>query len=244
MTARLFAVPPQLQLSVRARSKFQLSKRDLEDTTSRVVSAQCPTPPDTKHLEADMPLESLESDELWSHLVESMPEGVIVVSQTVRPIYTNSKAKRLCQQLNSEEGQSASLLDVVAEVCRRLLKAEPQHKFLIAEYQGLQGRSVRLRASWLSTNTPRPGLKNNEPHILVLLEDCYETLKENLWIDRQKYDLTDREAEIWMLLRQEYTYQEIAEILQISLNTVKTHVKNVYAKRRSVVGQEKIWYSN
>ncbi len=46
-----------------------------------------------------------------------------------------------------------------------------------------------------------------------------------------------------MLLRQEYTYQEIARVLQISLNTVKTHVKNVYAKRRSFHGQEKFWCS-
>ena len=243
MTARLFAVPPQLQLPVRVRSTFQSSKRGLEDTPSRLCSAS-PTPCEAKPLEEATPLESLGSDELWSHLVESMPGGVIVVAQTLQPIYTNLKAKRLCQQLNAEEGQSASLLDVVAEICRRLLKAESENKFLIAEYQGLQGRSVRLRASWLFNGSTRSSLKSDQPHILVVLEDCYETLKENLWIDRRKYDLTDREAEIWMLLRQEYTYQEIAEILQISLNTVKTHVKNVYAKRRSVVGQEKIWYSH
>jgi DNA-binding CsgD family transcriptional regulator len=54
------------------------------------------------------------------------------------------------------------------------------------------------------------------------------------------YDLTEREAEICLLLRKEYTYQEIAKVLQISLNTVKTHVKNIYAKRRSYQGEEKI----
>jgi DNA-binding CsgD family transcriptional regulator len=59
-------------------------------------------------------------------------------------------------------------------------------------------------------------------------------------IQQKKYDLTEREAEIWMLLRKEYTYQDIAKILQISLNTVKTHVKNIYAKRRTSQGEEKV----
>ncbi len=243
MTARLFVVPPQLQLPVRSRSNFQSSKRDLEVKASTVYASKCPTTLEAKPLEANAPSESFDSDALLSRLLESMPEGVIIVAQTFQPIYTSSKAKRLCQQLSLEEGHNASLLDVVTEVCHRLVKTEPENKSLIAEYQGLQGRSIRVRASWLSTNAIGSSLGSDEPHILVLLEDCYEALKENLWIDRQKYDLTDREAEIWMLLRQEYTYQETADILQISLNTVKTHVKNVYAKRRSVVGQGRIWYS-
>lgn len=242
MTAHLFVASPQIQLPVR-RSSFQSSKRNLEFKASFICSSECPATVEAKPLEATTPLESIDSDALWTRLLESMPEGVIVVAQTLQPVYTSSKAKRLCQQLSSEEGHIASLPDVVIEVCHRLLKAELEHKSLVAEYQGLQGRSVRVRASWLLTSAIGSGLENDEPCILVLLEDCDEALRESLWIDRQKYDLTDREAEIWMLLRQEYTYQEIADILQISLNTVKTHVKNVYAKRRSVVGQGRIWYS-
>ncbi len=243
MTAHIFVAPPQIQLPVCSRSNFRLSKRDLENTASLVRSSKRPTPIESKPLEENTPLESFDSEALWGRLVESMPGGVIVVAQTLRPVYTSSKATRLCQQLSSEEGHNASLLDVVTEVCHRLLKTESEHRFLVAEYQGHRGRSVRLRASWLSTNAHSSNVGSDQPYILVLLEDCDEALKENLWIDRQKYDLTDREAEIWMLLRQEYTYQEIADILQISLNTVKTHVKNVYAKRRSVVGQGRIWYS-
>ena len=243
MTARLFLVPPQLQLPVR-RLNFQSSQRNLEAISSKLRYPMQPTPSQAKRSEENTPLESFDSEALWSRLVESMPEGAIVLAQTLRPVYTSSKAQRLCQQLSSEEGHQASLLDVVIEICHRLLKTESENKSLVAEYQGLQGRNVRLWASWLSTRALSSNLSSDQPYILVLLEDCDEALKEDLWIDRQKYDLTDREAEIWMLLRQEYTYQEIADILQISLNTVKTHVKNVYAKRRSVAGQGRIWYSN
>lgn len=77
--------------------------------------------------------------------------------------------------------------------------------------------------------------------IVVFLENCDEVLREDLRVQQKKYDLTERESEIWLLLRKEHSYQEIAETLQISLNTVKTHVKNIYAKRRSCQDQETFW---
>jgi LuxR family maltose regulon positive regulatory protein len=42
--------------------------------------------------------------------------------------------------------------------------------------------------------------------------------------------LSDRELEVLALLADGLTYQEIAQALFISLNTVKTHLKNVYGK--------------
>ncbi|PZV08819.1 MAG: hypothetical protein DCF22_19610 [Leptolyngbya sp.] len=77
--------------------------------------------------------------------------------------------------------------------------------------------------------------------IAVFLENCDEVLREDLRVQQKKYDLTERESEIWLLLRKEHSYQEIADTLQISLNTVKTHVKNIYAKRRSCQDQETFW---
>lgn len=73
--------------------------------------------------------------------------------------------------------------------------------------------------------------------MVVFLEDRQETQLEDLRLQKEQYDLTERETEIWMLLQQEYSYQEIARRLQISLNTVKTHVKNIYAKRRGHADQ-------
>jgi len=42
--------------------------------------------------------------------------------------------------------------------------------------------------------------------------------------------LTPREREVLVLLGRGATYQNIAELLWISVNTVKTHVSNLYAK--------------
>lgn len=43
-------------------------------------------------------------------------------------------------------------------------------------------------------------------------------------------ELTSREREIAMHLIHNYTYQEISDALDISINTLKTHIKNIYRK--------------
>lgn len=43
-------------------------------------------------------------------------------------------------------------------------------------------------------------------------------------------ELTTRESEVLILLRMGKTYVEIGEQLDISQNTVKTHLKSIYRK--------------
>lgn len=43
-------------------------------------------------------------------------------------------------------------------------------------------------------------------------------------------DLSEREAEVLLFICHGYTNKEIASQLQITANTVKTHLKNIYAK--------------
>jgi DNA-binding CsgD family transcriptional regulator len=66
----------------------------------------------------------------------------------------------------------------------------------------------------------------------VIIEDQYESRKNAAIADAQKYGLTSREAEVWLLHQAKHTYQQIAEKLYISRNTVKKHLKNIYAKQR------------
>lgn len=53
-------------------------------------------------------------------------------------------------------------------------------------------------------------------------------LKESKFISN--YNLTNREAEISRLVADGHTYKKIGELLYISVNTVKTHVKHIYEK--------------
>jgi len=196
---------------------------------------------------------------LLGSLVEALPQGVIVVSRSLQPIYWNRKATELCKTRLKSQSLRAELPAIVSDTCQKLLRSDrPKEQSLVVEYQVTDAEAIRITVRWLAVNgsTASPIVMNqkhceddrpmvqetNQPaFIQVFLESCHEILQEELRIEQRKYDLTDREAEIWMLLRKEHTYQEIARRLQISLNTVKTHVKNVYAKKRSCLGQETLW---
>jgi DNA-binding CsgD family transcriptional regulator len=196
-----------------------------------------------------LPAELTDLKLLWSSLVDSLQQGVIVVSRRVKPIYWNQKAKELCRHLTERQELTLSELPTaVSEACHRLLRSNRlSNEPLVMECQVSASQTIRIQMQWLTPNSSREfgsgSDRTSSSYIVVFLEDCTERLRAELRIEQKKYDLTEREAEVWMLLRQEYTYQEIAKMLQISLNTVKTHVKNVYAKKRSCQGREKIWCS-
>ncbi len=176
---------------------------------------------------------------IQSSLLESLHQGVIVTSDSLKPLYWNTRARQLCQHLAGGDVQPIELPTAVTEVCRRLMRHERLSELpLILECQTAAGQTIRMNARWLHLADDRA---TQQPYILILLENCNDLLQEEVRIERKKYDLTEREAEVWMLLRQEYSYQDVAKLLQISLNTVKTHVKNVYAKKRSCQGREKFW---
>jgi DNA-directed RNA polymerase specialized sigma24 family protein len=80
------------------------------------------------------------------------------------------------------------------------------------------------------------------PWLLFFLEDQKAKLWEEVRIEQQKYSLTDRETEILQYLLQACTYQEIANLLQVSLNTVKFHAKNIYAKKRGYLESKTIYF--
>jgi DNA-binding CsgD family transcriptional regulator len=87
--------------------------------------------------------------------------------------------------------------------------------------------------------------------ILVLLKGCNSRYKTNMlvlraWAYQSKHDgaevipspemksmvepLTERELEILRLLNSHLPTPEIANMLALSVNTVRTHIKSVYAK--------------
>ena len=233
MTATLVSSPTELQLTASPfLSHYFLNQQFLNNKSSRAN----PTKKEDSQSSAAAALTSI-----WGALLEALPQGVMVFSRDLKLVYLNQKASRVCQLLAAGDRQPIHPPLVISEICHRLLKSNAvESQLMLMECQTVHEQTIRVRANWLALNPGGMATVQESPYILVLLENCNETLQGELRIEQQKYDLTEREAEIWMLLRQEYSYQDIAERLQISLNTVKTHVKNVYAKRRSSQGREQV----
>ena len=57
---------------------------------------------------------------------------------------------------------------------------------------------------------------------------------------RQQYPLTERELEVLQLLTKGHSTKVIADKLNIGFNTVRSHLKNIYAKLHVNCGKEAI----
>ncbi len=72
-----------------------------------------------------------------------------------------------------------------------------------------------------------------------IVDECHKTQQHYSLINQERQDieglaqkflLTKRETDILVLLLNKHTYNQIATSMNISLNTVKTHIKHIYSK--------------
>ena len=68
--------------------------------------------------------------------------------------------------------------------------------------------------------------------MLVRLKNMTQTALQQACWDAYRYHLTQRESEVWRLYLQGFSYQQVANQLFISRDTVSKHMKNVHSKRR------------
>jgi len=66
-----------------------------------------------------------------------------------------------------------------------------------------------------------------DPHIAQMV---LSGLNSHQFLKEKKSELTEREIEILTLISKGFTNTQISETLYISMNTVKTHIKNIFQK--------------
>jgi hypothetical protein len=87
--------------------------------------------------------------------------------------------------------------------------------------------ALRIRSRWLKL----AGF--DQPCILLVIEDRQQMVQDIVLDEAEDWGLTPREREVWLLHQDGCTYSQIAEKLFISMNTVKKHMRSIYAKRRA-----------
>jgi DNA-directed RNA polymerase specialized sigma24 family protein len=183
------------------------------------------------------------SHDFQKQLMEFMKEGVVVVSSQLNLIYLNLQAKQIYTMLGESLDRSEKLTNAIVNISRRFRESQEQN-ISIVECQLTSAQKIRIRAcrlpdEWKGVLVEAP---SDYPYLLIFLEDRSAGFQEDLKIEQIKYKLTEREVEIWQLLLQAYSYQEIANSLQISLNTVKFHAKNIYNKKRCSFEEDRVIY--
>lgn len=169
---------------------------------------------------------------LMQAVIESFVDGIFIVTTQGELVHANERARSICEEFNKGINQGR-LPDEIQRVCQSLSESRqlfPNQKISIeSEIKTESKAKIRVRARWLQVD------ETNDDYVIVTLEDREQTNQSIAISEAKKYDLTERESQVWLLRRANYSYQEIAEELYITINTVKKHLKNIYAKQQGVI---------
>ncbi|EKQ67805.1 response regulator containing a CheY-like receiver domain and an HTH DNA-binding domain [Leptolyngbyaceae cyanobacterium JSC-12] len=174
------------------------------------------------------------NDALLQTIIESLVDGILLVTVQGRWVYGNYNAQRICQQLNSGKFISDYVPTAIRRVCQTFLHycSQRSPNAQLEAETAFNQVHYRVRVRWFQPE------EQNLSLLLVTLEDCNQAARNRAIAEVQQFNLTERQADVWLLYRAGYTYQEIATQLFVTINTVKRHMKNIYAKQRSRNGQQ------
>jgi DNA-binding CsgD family transcriptional regulator len=164
-------------------------------------------------------------------VIEDLIDGILIITEEATLIYANDCAQRILRQLNQGESLS-SIPKEMWHICHGLIESRhlfPNQYWLI-ESKVFIGSSIafNVRARWLKLETVECSC------VLLSIRDRYQDIKDMVNEESQKYGLTSREKEVWLLHQANYTYKQVAVELCITPNTVKKHMKNIYSKQKAM----------
>lgn len=164
-------------------------------------------------------------------VLESFIDGVLILNQQGERVHANNTALRICQQIRQGTSGVNSVPQPIWLVCESLIESRDlfsDNKLIIESEINLDNSTMfRIRVRWLELK------ESEELYLLVTLEDRMQSTQNAALTDVKKYGLTHREAQVWLLRQAKHSYKEIAAQLYITINTVKKHMKNIYAKQQS-----------
>lgn len=173
---------------------------------------------------------------LLQGVIESFFDGILVLTEQGELVQANDLARHICEQLTQGKPQLNPVPEEILRVCQALIESRSlyhnQPVIIESEITTDKLTWLRIRTQWLKLSAIK------YPCLLVILEDRYQSVQNLAITEVDKYGLTPREAEVWLLRRRHYALKEIATELSISLNTVKKHLKNIQAKRETVLYME------
>ncbi|UBF24656.1 LuxR C-terminal-related transcriptional regulator [Kovacikia minuta CCNUW1] len=174
---------------------------------------------------------------LFQAVLEGFIDGILILTDQGEWVHANDCARRICHQLTTGVAQSDRVPQEIWHACKCLidnLHLHPNESVTIEdEITTSKSASYRVRAQWLNLDTIQ------RPCVLVTLEDRIQSVQNAAIAEGQKYGLTPREADVWLRYRANYSYKNIGLELHITPNTVKKHMKNIYAKRQQVLESER-----
>lgn len=173
---------------------------------------------------------------LLQAIIEGFVDGVLILTEGGNWVHSNERALRICHKLCQDKSQVNSVPQPIWHICESLIDSRdifPDQSMIIEDEIDTDDEcTFRIRARWFAFE------ETAQPYILVTMEDRLQSTQNAAVAEIKKFGLTSREAEVWLLRRSNYSYKEIAAKLYITHNTVKKHLKNIYAKQQEMLWEE------
>lgn len=174
-----------------------------------------------------------ERTELPQAVIQDLIDGVLILTEKREFIYANDCARRILRQLNEARSLASQIPEELWHVCQSLIDSRYlfPDQYWVLESKIFIGSSIvlNLRVRWLKLEDV------DQPCLLLSMRDQCQYIKDMVNEESQKYGLTCREKEIWLLHRANYTYKQVASELCITPNTVKKHMKSIYSKQKALL---------
>ncbi|MEM9903725.1 MAG: LuxR C-terminal-related transcriptional regulator [Cyanobacteria bacterium P01_D01_bin.44] len=175
-------------------------------------------------------LSNVEEAYLREYLIDELIDGILILSEQKKVLYTNENARKAFGQLTQDEPLQSPIPPEIWHICQLLIQSRqlfPNQNWL-SEFDILTSTSATLhiRARWLK----RDSLE--QPCLLLTVEDRQKAVQDIVIEEAKQYGLTPREQQVWLLHRNNHTYKEIATELGIKPTTVKKHMRSIHAKRK------------
>lgn len=181
-------------------------------------------------------LPNVESTYFLQGVLEGFIDGILILTEQRELVHANQAATKICHQFTTSKTKENLVPEEIWCICESLIKSRDlfsnQKIVLESEFSPNESINLRIRARWLNLDQIR------RPCFLITIEDRYQSLQRMIYNDTQDYNLTPREAEVWLLYKTKHSYKEIADKLYITINTVKKHMKNIHAKRKASCEEE------
>lgn len=170
---------------------------------------------------------------LSEEVIENLIDGILLLTEHQEIVYANDCARRILRQLNQNSPLTTLIPQEVWHICQTLVESRHlfPNQYWLVESKVFVNSSVvfNVKARWMRLESVE------YPCLLLSIRDQYQSIKNIAIEESQKYGLTSREQEVWLLHRANYTYKQVASELFITPNTVKKHMKNIYLKQRAMV---------
>jgi DNA-binding CsgD family transcriptional regulator len=184
---------------------------------------------DQKHL-FNLSNEPTGENQIGKALVEEFIGGILVFTDQQKLIYASESAYRALGQLKHAEDSKDPIPTEIWHICQSLVQSRyrfPDQTWLI-EFDIFTNAATALHicSRWLKVDMLE------HPCLLLTIEDRQQAVLNLVIVEADRYGLSPREKEVWLLQQSNYTYKQIAAELGITPNTVKKHMRNIYAKKR------------